>query len=403
MVEKVILNSFQLSYDLKEISLPSFTSLKNDSSQRLLAGNGSGKTSLMFTIADIIPSDIKAKSVNLDCSVKTSESTFSIKDFKEHIAFIPQRSIYSLLGFTPLEEILISSQNIEQERTNRLIDYFEIDKLPHISSFNLSDGEKQRLIICKALNQQKKLIISDEWTTHLDSYWIDKIYKVFNDFNSDGGFHLELHSSINPIFENNFFTLNEPQNIDKTNKYIEITENLKSTLGFVSFNKTISINNKIRNYFHFKPYKIYQIIGKNGAGKTTLLKAIWKQTKKTSSIFIPADPTYHLVGPTLKDELDKIDNSKDKLFSKFLIDMFETNEKNDVFELSLGNRKLLALLLALHSDKNILLIDEPFSSLDFSNKMIVEVAIKKAINIGKSIIITGHSYNDVFSGDKIEL
>lgn len=62
-------------------------------------------------------------------------------------------------------------------------------------------------------------------------------------------------------------------------------------------------------------------------------------------------------------------------------------ENNCVLELSLGNRQKLAILLALYSNKKIILLDEATNGID---KMSITIICDMLINSNKQIIFATH-------------
>ncbi len=386
----------------------------------ILGNNGSGKSSLLLAITGVIPEYIYAKVNNLSCTIKINNKELDLLNNKNLFRLIPQQINYGLLGFTPMDEINITKAK-NSEWKEELIEHFEINNINKIPSSYLSDGEKKRLVICTALVSGVPLIFSDEWTTHLDEYWIAKINNIFNKYFRMGGFHLSFISSrlhLSADLGYNFFHFSsnvETFKIDsyrsKFNNYdyLDIIDKIiaNNALHNIKLSARIKYGFKKGNDILLKAEsgELISIIGPNGCGKTTLLKNLWKKSNHiirrfyfskiiheelSRILLIPTNPIYHLLGPTIKDEFKMInvaDSNNDNTCT-ILCDRLGLDGNYDVLSLSFGQRKVLSIILALISSKQIIAIDEPFSGLDENYTEIINNAFKIALKNGKILIVT---------------
>lgn len=167
----------------------------------------------------------------------------------------------------------------------------------------------------------------------------------------------------------------------------------------VSYNKKENVIEGLS--LQLQKNNIHGIVGLNGAGKTTLLNTIFglkkqnrgeilwngeKLTKK-SIAFLPAENYFypHITGREylniFKNKSFDIENWN-KLFILPLDKLTESY--------STGMKKKLALFAVLKKDKPVMLLDEPFISLDIETERIVRSVLLKLKDKGKTIVITSH-------------
>ncbi len=156
------------------------------------------------------------------------------------------------------------------------------------------------------------------------------------------------------------------------------------------------------------------IIGSNGSGKSSLLRLIKKiekpsrgklYTEHTSSLIFQ-NPDHQILCPTVQDELCfgqiEMGNSKDlinerlnKLLSKYEVKYLLGKTTH---ELSEGEKQLVCILSALMDESEIILFDEPFSSLDLKNqKKFMEIIFK----LSQPIIMATHQLDLLEKFDEI--
>jgi ABC-2 type transport system ATP-binding protein len=151
----------------------------------------------------------------------------------------------------------------------------------------------------------------------------------------------------------------------------------------------------------FEEGLIHGIVGLNGSGKTTLLNAIFGLLKIQSGIVL-----YHDNRLTKKESAYL--TSENYFYSNitgaeyiglFKNPSFETQKWFELLSLppdeiidnySAGMKKKLALLGVLKQDKHLMILDEPFNSLDIETCRIVRSVLLRLKEKGKTVIITSH-------------
>lgn len=168
--------------------------------------------------------------------------------------------------------------------------------------------------------------------------------------------------------------------------------------------------------FNVKDGEILGIVGSSGCGKSTLLSILTNLEEKTDGEIIfncnknkigymmQSDALFPwltildnaLLGLRIKNELNKenIEYTKNLLETYGLKDFI--NKYPD--SLSGGMKQRVALIRTLATKPDILLLDEPFSALDFQTRLSVSEDVYKIIkNEKKTTIIISHDIGEVVS------
>jgi NitT/TauT family transport system ATP-binding protein len=169
----------------------------------------------------------------------------------------------------------------------------------------------------------------------------------------------------------------------------------------------------------FDENKTTCILGESGSGKTTLLSIIAGITEKDSGEvvrFQTEDSSFIFQEDRLIEWKNVNDNLKfvlgkkmDKEKAKFIIDKYlklinlEKYKKHYPKQLSGGMRQRISILRAFIYPSKVLIMDEPFKSLDINNKQIVIELFKKLRKLEeKTCILVTHDIDEALSlGDKI--
>lgn len=163
------------------------------------------------------------------------------------------------------------------------------------------------------------------------------------------------------------------------------------------------------------------IIGPSGCGKTTVLSLIDGLIKPTSGkIFFKGSEhvstTKHIGYMLQRDELfawrtiennvflpleiKKINNKKNKEYAKSLIEKYGLSDFKKAYpsELSGGMRQRVALIRTLVFNPEILLLDEPFSALDYQTRLNVCNDVYSIISKeNKTAILVTHDISEAIS------
>ncbi len=182
---------------------------------------------------------------------------------------------------------------------------------------------------------------------------------------------------------------------------------------------------KIFNNFSLAPVNIYipsktivGLVGRNGAGKTTLLKSIiGLYYQETSRVYIngclhnynsnkhkqniimlsetnilPKEMDVKTIGKIYSSLYKKWDNS---YFYRIIKDL-DVPQGKKIKELSLGNKKKLAIGAVLATNSPIILLDEPTSNVDVVTRELILKEIKYNSKMNDAVIVfSSHLLADV--------
>lgn len=160
------------------------------------------------------------------------------------------------------------------------------------------------------------------------------------------------------------------------------------------------------------------LIGRNGAGKTTLMKAMLDGYERSSG-------SIKFYGEPLREEREELLNSiaflgdefayslhlkikrlkkvYQKVFRQFQMDTFDAycdangiDQTKSMLQLSLGQKKLVELYLALSRDTKLLILDEPMANLDpVVRHKIVQELHTFMLEEDHAILISSHILSDL--------
>ncbi len=161
-----------LGYHQKTIVSHVDLTLRSGQVTCLLGPNGVGKTTLFKTLLGILPplaGSIRINGKNID--------QLSVNDFARLIAYVPQahntpfpytvRDVV-LFGRTAHLSLFASPGKNDLKIADRCLDLLEIRALADRNFTELSGGERQMVIIARALAQEASFMILDEPSSSLD-------------------------------------------------------------------------------------------------------------------------------------------------------------------------------------------------------------------------------------------
>ena len=148
---------------------------------------------------------------------------------------------------------------------------------------------------------------------------------------------------------------------------------------------------------------VHAIVGGNGCGKSTMLSVLAKTTTlqrgrmvrgAASAALLPQNPKALLVAETVRDELMEWastcgydENLARERAAQLGLDGLETRHP---YDLSGGQRQLLALAKLLLIGPELLLLDEPTKGLDLFSRRIIARALRDHAQAGGTVIMATH-------------
>ena len=159
--------------------------------------------------------------------------------------------------------------------------------------------------------------------------------------------------------------------------------------------------------------EILTILGPSGSGKSTILNILTNLLKPTSGdVIINGKIGYMFQKDNLLEWWNIMDNitigleiqnkKTDEAMKRVerLLKTYNLWEYRNMYpkELSGGMRQRVALIRTLATGPDVLLLDEPFSALDYRTRLIVSDDVYKIIkNEGKSAILVTHDISEAMS------
>lgn len=197
-----------------------------------------------------------------------------------------------------------------------------------------------------------------------------------------------------------------------------------ATLQDVGFNYPAGNNALDSINLELSQGEIVGLVGANGAGKTTLMKILAGYSDKSDGTLllggrpieefsnrrlnefvtlVEQNPESQLVGPTVEDELARacrLMGYEGRLIREkvdFVLKLVRMKQSKEWYldEMSCGERRRIALALAMVADPSLLLLDEPLSDLDSVGIRDTISILKELKSRGLCILVSSHRLEDI--------
>ncbi|MDR2354230.1 MAG: energy-coupling factor ABC transporter ATP-binding protein [Deltaproteobacteria bacterium] len=155
------------------------------------------------------------------------------------------------------------------------------------------------------------------------------------------------------------------------------------------------------------------LLGANGSGKTTLLDILAgllspssgevilegsddREVLMRQTAFLPQEVDHYLLGATVREELEiALYKGKEPPQPQEILEISQRWELSEfcdtqIENLSVGQKKRLALAGALAKSPRLILLDEPFSGLDWNGSLRLLKDLENLKKLGRMIILVTH-------------
>lgn len=160
--------------------------IKDKETVVIVGKNGSGKSTLGKIISGIIrPKEGKILIDNLSLLDKKNK-----EEIRKKIGIVFQNPENQIIFNSVADEVSFALKDLEEDEVKQRIE--ESLRKVHMEDkinedlYELSLGQKQRIVISEVLAKQPKYIVFDEPTTMIDSKGKEKIYHIVEDLKKDG-------------------------------------------------------------------------------------------------------------------------------------------------------------------------------------------------------------------------
>src|SRR5690554_5432642 len=158
--------------------------------------------------------------------------------------------------------------------------------------------------------------------------------------------------------------------------------------------------------------EVYGFLGPNGAGKSTLIRVLlgllradggyatllggdpWRDATALHRrlAYVPGDVVLwpNLTGGEAIDLLGRLRGGLDKQRRDRLIERFDLDPSKKGRTYSKGNRQKVAIIAALASDAELLLVDEPTAGLDPLMEAVFQDCVREGKDEGRTVFLSSH-------------
>jgi zinc transport system ATP-binding protein len=184
-VPLVSLKEVSAGYDNKKVLSKVSLDIYDNDFMAITGPNGGGKTTLVKVILGLLP---------YSGTIEYSDSLSA--DGLRRIGYLPQQNIFDrsfpisvidvvVSGLQAEKGILVRYSQDDFRRARNLLNMTGIASLKHRSIGEISGGQMQRALLCRALIAEPRLLILDEPTTYVDSRFEDELYGILRELNGN--------------------------------------------------------------------------------------------------------------------------------------------------------------------------------------------------------------------------
>lgn len=394
----------------------------------LVGGTGSGKSTLLSLLKpEIVPAGERTGELLV---LGENVADMDVRASAERMGYVFQDPENQILCETVWHEMAFGLENLgmsRDEMRRRVAEtsyFFGLEDWLHRDTDTLSGGRKQLLSLAAVLALRPRVLLLDEPTSQLDPVaeknFLHALFRVNRElgctvvvathqprpmleyatraYRIEGGSVREVVDLASLGSREGLLALDSclPAQVAATSAAAAIREGwfrYGRTSGWVLRGLDVA----------FSAGVVHAVVGGNGCGKSTMLSVLAKTAKlqrghmvrgTASAALLPQNPKALLVAETVRDELMEWASTcgydeavaQERAASLGLSGL----DGRHPYDLSGGQRQLLALAKLLLIGPELLLLDEPTKGLDLSNRCIIARALREHAQAGGTVIMATH-------------
>jgi zinc transport system ATP-binding protein len=183
----VSLRNVSAGYDGKEVLSGVSLDIYDNDFVAITGPNGGGKTTLIKLILGLLP-------YSGTIEYADSLTTGGIR----RIGYLPQQNVFDRSFPITVADVVVSGLQAEKgflgrytqadfARAHKLLEMTGIASLEHRPIGEISGGQMQRALLCRALIAEPRLLILDEPATYVDSRFEEELYGILRELNNNEG------------------------------------------------------------------------------------------------------------------------------------------------------------------------------------------------------------------------
>lgn len=395
----------------------------------LCGPTGCGKSTLLKLLkAEIAPAGDLSGEI-IFCGKKLSELT--AKEQSKDIALLFQNTEDQIVTDKVWHELAFGLENLGfsqadmENRIAEIIAFFRLESISRSDTGTLSGGQKQLLLLATLLAMSPKLLLLDEPISALDPENAEMFISALKRLHDQTGITIIIAEHkidyIAPISDR-MVVMDGGRIIcqDKPDEAIKEYRKLlppikreadypKSSRGESRREAALTLKNVYYRYERnsgdvlenleasFEKGKCHAIFGCNAAGKTTLFNLIsgfYKpqegkiifSKKKAKIAYLPQNVELLFTAETVEQELANVGLKK----SDYPNYVNRLNLLSSPYDLSGGEKQLLALAKVSALNPDILLMDEPSKGMDTNLERILQSELKRFTENGICVVMSTH-------------
>lgn len=244
MDNMIVINNLKFCYDDSVIFNDFNLSIKNGSFTTLVGSNGSGKSTLVRLLTGLLKFD---GSIFID---GLSLDSYNISLIRDRIGVVFQDVDDVIVGSTVFDDLISAIGNGDYSNVNDIVSYLGIGHLLNKSFCELSFGERQVVLLAKAILKRPKLLIFDDAFSMIDSVTRGKIFELLRLVNRDFGVTiLNITSEIDESLYGDFIILMDDGHVvlSGTKDFIYKQEKLLKGMG-ISLPFMVDLSKRLSYY-----------------------------------------------------------------------------------------------------------------------------------------------------------